>query len=49
VLYQIAYFFLTYSPMMVFLTLVDLVIIALLPPEHRRLKLEIQHRGKRRR
>jgi uncharacterized membrane protein len=49
VLYQIAYFFLTYSPMMVFLTLVDLVIIALLPPEHRRLKLEIQHRAKRQR
>jgi uncharacterized membrane protein len=47
VLYQIAYFVLTPSLMMVFLTIVDLVIIALLPPEHRRLKLEILHRGKR--
>ncbi|MCL5282139.1 MAG: DUF2127 domain-containing protein [Planctomycetes bacterium] len=49
VLYQIAYFFLTYSPMMVFLTIVDLIIIVLLPPEHRRLKLEILHRNKRQR
>ena len=47
VLYQVVYFFFTYSPMMLFLTAVDLVIIALLPPEHRRLKLEIQYRGKR--
>jgi uncharacterized membrane protein len=47
VLYQIAYFVFTPSLMMVFLTIVDLVIIALLPPEHRRLKLEILHRSKR--
>ncbi len=47
VVYQVAYFFLTHSLMMLFLTLVDLVIIALLPPEHRRLKLEILPRGKR--
>ncbi len=29
---------------MLFLTAVDLVIIALLPPEHRRVSLEIRHR-----
>lgn len=49
VLYQVAYFFLTHSLMMLFLTAVDLVIIALLPPEHRRLSVEMQYRGKRQR
>jgi len=44
VAYQVAHFFLTYSITMLVLTVVDLVIIALLPPEHRRLKLEIRHR-----
>lgn len=47
VLYQVVYFFFTYSPMMLFLTAVDLVIIALLPPEHRRLLLEIEARGEK--
>ncbi len=47
VLYQIAYFIITPSMMMVFLTIVDLIIIALLPPEHRRLELEMRRRGKR--
>jgi uncharacterized membrane protein len=46
VLHQMAHFFTTHSVMMLFLTAVDLVIIALLPPEHRRLRLEIQYRGK---
>ncbi len=49
VLYQVIYFFFTYSPMMLFLTVVDLVIIALLPPEHRRVKLEMQYRDRWRR
>ena len=49
VIYQVAYFFVTHSLMMLFLTVVDLVIITLLPPEHRRLKLEMQRRGKWRR
>jgi len=35
--------------MMIFLTIDDLVIIALLPPELRRLKLEILQRGERQR
>jgi uncharacterized membrane protein len=47
VIYQVAYFFHTYSVMMLFLTAVDLVIIALLPPEHRRVKLEIRRHDKR--
>ncbi len=47
VIYQVVNFFMTYSMMMVVLTIVDLVIIALLPPEHRRLKLEILHRSKK--
>jgi uncharacterized membrane protein len=46
VIYQVAYFFVTHSLMMLFLTAVDLVIIALLPPEHHRLKLEMQRRSK---
>ncbi len=46
VVYQMAYFAVTHSMMMLFLTVVDLVIIALLPPEHRRVKLEMQSRGK---
>ena len=33
--------------MMLFLTAVDLVIIALLPPEHRRLSLEMRTRDKK--
>ena len=47
VVYQVVNFFMTCSMMMVLLTIVDLIIIALLPPEHRRLKLEILRRGKR--
>ena len=49
VIYQTAHFAVTHSMMMLFLTAVDLVIIALLPPEHRRLRLEMQDRGKQRR
>ncbi len=47
VIYQVVNFFMTYSMMMIFLTIVDLVIIALLPPEHRRLRLEMQRHSKR--
>jgi uncharacterized membrane protein len=46
VIYQMAHFAITHSMMMLFLTAVDLVIIALLPPEHRRVKLEMQYRSK---
>ncbi len=49
VIYQVVYFFMTYSMMMMFLTVVDLVIIALLPPEHRRVLLEIEDRDRKRR
>ncbi len=49
VVYQIAYFAVTRSMMMVFLTIVDLVIIALLPPEHRRVSLEIRERDRKQR
>jgi uncharacterized membrane protein len=48
VFYQVAYFFFTHSMMMVFLTVIDLIIIALLPPEHRRVRLGLERRGKRR-
>ncbi len=47
VVYQLGHFFYTHSIAMLVLTAVDLVIIVLLPPEHRRLKLEIQERGKK--
>jgi len=49
VIYQMAHFAVTHSAMMLFLTAVDLVIIALLPPEHRRLLLEIKDRDKKQR
>jgi uncharacterized membrane protein len=42
VVYQLGHFFYTHSIAMLVLTAVDLVIIALLPREHRRLKLELQ-------
>lgn len=45
VVYQMERFFVTHSIMMLVLTAVDLVIIALLPPEHRRLSLEIKKRA----
>jgi uncharacterized membrane protein len=47
VIYQMARFAVTHSMMMVFLTMVDLVIIALLPPEHRRVSLEIRARDEK--
>jgi uncharacterized membrane protein len=47
VIYQMAYFAVTHSMMMLVLTAVDLVIIALLPPEHRRVSLEIRDRDKK--
>ena len=46
VVYQLGHFFYTHSIAMLVLTAVDLVIIVLLPPEHRRLKLEIEERRK---
>jgi uncharacterized membrane protein len=49
VVYQMAYFVVTHSLMMLFLTAVDLVIIALLPPEHRRVLMEIEDRDKKQR
>jgi len=49
VVYQMAHFAVTHSVMMLFLTGVDLVIIALLPPEHRRLLLEIEAHEKKQR
>jgi uncharacterized membrane protein len=49
VIYQMAHFAVTHSMMMLFLTVVDLVIIALLPPEHRRVAMEIRDRNKTRR
>jgi uncharacterized membrane protein len=45
VVYQVARFAVTHSLMMLFLTVVDLVIIALLPPEHHRVVMEIRDRG----
>jgi uncharacterized membrane protein len=47
VVYQMERFVVTHSLGMLFLTAVDLVIIALLPPEHRRVSLEIRDRQKR--
>jgi uncharacterized membrane protein len=47
VIYQMERFAVTHSMMMLFLTAVDLVIIALLPPEHRRLSLEIRNQEKK--
>lgn len=47
VIYQMARFAVTHSMMMLVLTAVDLVIIALLPPEHRRLSLEIRNQDKK--
>lgn len=47
VIYQMATFAVTHSMMMLFLTAVNLVIIALLPPEHRRLSLEIRNQNKK--
>jgi len=48
VIYQMASFAITHSLLMLILTAVDLVIIALLPPEHRRVALEIRERDKKR-
>jgi uncharacterized membrane protein len=47
VIYQMSRFAVTHSLAMAFLTVVDLVIIALLPPEHRRVSLEIRRRQKK--
>jgi uncharacterized membrane protein len=49
VIYQMVHFAVTHSMMMIFLTIVDLIIIALLPPEHRRVSLEIKARDQKRR
>jgi uncharacterized membrane protein len=46
VVYQLGHFFYNHSITMLVLTVVDLVIIILLPPEYRHLKLEIQERKK---
>jgi uncharacterized membrane protein len=47
VIYQMARFAVTHSLAMVFLTAIDLVIIALLPPEHRRVALHLRDRRKK--
>lgn len=46
VVYQMARFTVTGSLLMLLLTAVDLVVIALLPPEHRRLAAELKGRDK---
>ncbi len=46
VFYQMARFAATHSLAMVFLTAIDLIIIALLPPEHRRVRLHLERHGK---
>jgi uncharacterized membrane protein len=47
VIYQVIDFAVTHSMMMLFLTVVDLIIIALLPPEYRRLSLKIKAHDKK--
>jgi uncharacterized membrane protein len=49
VIYQMARFAVTHSMLMLVLTAVDLIIIALLPPEYRRLSAEIGYHDKQRR
>jgi uncharacterized membrane protein len=49
VIYQMARFAVTHSILMLFLTAVDLVIIALLPPEHRRVSLDLRKRDNQQR
>jgi len=46
VLYQTIRFAHTHSMMLLLLTVIDLVIIALLPPEHRRLSMELRQSDK---
>jgi uncharacterized membrane protein len=48
IVYQMIRFAYTFSPWMIALTVLDLIIIALLPPEYRRAKRDIEHRRQRR-
>jgi uncharacterized membrane protein len=42
IVYQLIRFAYTFSPAMILLSILDLILIALLPPEYRRVKLEIR-------
>jgi uncharacterized membrane protein len=48
IVYQMVIFAHTYSPWMIALTVLDVVIIALLPPEYRRAKLAVRRRRDKR-